>query len=142
MVGQGACAFAEPSTFKEDELVFARQLFEALGLVISVKEADLPAVTGISGSGPAYGFLFIEALAEAGVQQGLSWDISLKLAAKTLLGSAEMVLQTGTHPAALKNAVCSPGGTTIDAIAAFEKNGIRSAVFDAVNACVEKAKKL
>ena len=97
-------------------------------------------VIGVSGSSPAYVYLFIEAMADAAVADGMSRAMAYKFAAQSVLGAAKMVLETGTHPGALKDAVCSPGGTTIEAVAALEEQGLRAAVIKAQRACVQKAK--
>jgi pyrroline-5-carboxylate reductase len=99
-------------------------------------------VTGLSGSGPGYGFVAIEALADAGVREGLARDVALRLAAQTLLGAAKMVLETGAHPGALKDMVTSPGGTTIAGLAALEKGGLRAALMAAVEAASARAREL
>jgi len=107
-----------------------------------VKEALLDAVTGLSGSGPAYAFLMIEALSDGGVAAGLPRDMAIRLAAQTLLGSSKMVLETGLHPGALKDMVTSPGGTTIEGLHELEKGGVRGALVNAVRAAAEKSKRL
>ena len=112
------------------------------GTVLEVKEADLDAVTAVSGSGPAYVFLFIEALADGGVLAGLSRQVALQLAAQTVKGAAQMQLETGLHPGVLKDQVCSPGGTTIAAVEALEKNGFRYAAMSAVAAANAKCKEM
>lgn len=142
LVGAGATALAMPCNLQPDELGFAEALFGSLGKTVKIEERYMDAVTGVSGSGPAYVYMFIEAMADAGVQHGLSRGNAQLLAAQTVLGAARMVLETGEHPGALKDAVCSPGGTTIDAVAALEACGLRSAVFRAVDAAVEKCAKL
>lgn len=142
MVGDGMIVFEEGDTFTKSERSFATALFSALGRVQSVDAALMDAVTGLSGSGPAYVYLFIEALADAGVQQGLPRAIAYELAAQTVRGAARMVQETGLHPGALKDSVCSPGGTTIDAVATLEKCGFRSAVIEAVSACTNKSKEM
>ncbi len=114
-------------------------MFGAVGFVGRVKEKLLDAVTGLSGSGPAYAFLMIEALADGGVLMGLPRDLALKLAAQTLEGAARMVLETGQHPAALRDAVASPGGTTIAGIEALEMGGVRAGIIGAVRAAAEKS---
>ena len=126
----------------EQDLNIATQIFSAVGEVAVLDEKQIDAVVGVSGSGPAYVFTLIEAMADGGVLNGLTRDISLKLAAQTVLGSAKMVIETGSHPAELRDAVCSPGGTTIEGVAELEACAFRSAVIKAVNACTEKSKKL
>jgi pyrroline-5-carboxylate reductase len=120
----------------------AQRLFGSVGLALQVKERLLDAVTGLSGSGPAYGFLMIEALADGGVAAGLPRDIAQRLAAQTLLGAAQLVLETGQHPGALKDAVCSPGGTTIEGVHELEKGGVRAALIAAVRSAAEKSRRL
>jgi pyrroline-5-carboxylate reductase len=117
-------------------------LFAATGTVCEVAEAQLDAVTGLSGSGPAYGFLIIEALSDGGVAAGLARDIALRLAAQTMLGAARMVLETGLHPGALRDMVTSPGGTTIEGLHELEKGRVRAALINAVRAAAEKSKRL
>ena len=102
----------------------------------------MDAVTGVSGSGPAYVFMFIEALADGGVRAGLPRSIALQLAAQTVKGAATMVLETGSHPGVLKDQVCSPGGTTIAAVEALEENGFRNAAIKAVQAAARRANEL
>jgi pyrroline-5-carboxylate reductase len=115
------------------------KMFGAVGTAMAVDESKLDAVTGLSGSGPAYGFLAIEALADGGVRAGLSRDVALKLAAQTMLGAAKMVLETGKHPGELKDQVCSPGGTTIAGVHALESGGFRVALINAVVAAASRA---
>ena len=105
-------------------------------------ESHIDAVCGVSGSGPAYVYTMIEAMADGGVLYGLSRADALTLAAQTVLGSAKMVLDTNMHPAELRDMVCSPGGTTIEGVRALENGGFRASVIDAVAACTEKSKKL
>ena len=102
----------------------------------------MDAVTGVSGSSPAYVYLFIEAMADAAVLHGMPRAQAYTFAAQSVLGAAKMVLETGMHPGALKDNVCSPGGTTIEAVAALESNGLRAAVIDAVDTCVRKSKEM
>jgi len=142
MVGNGMSAFDLDHTLTEEELVFAGKIFSCIGRVEMVSRDLMAAVTGVSGSGPAYVYLFIEALADGGVRAGLPRDVSYRLAAQTVLGSAQMVLQTGQHPGALKDAVCSPGGTTIEAVAQLEEHGLRNSVLHAVKACVDKVQEM
>jgi pyrroline-5-carboxylate reductase len=142
LVGEAASAFAlgKSATVADGEL--AKKLLSAVGLAFQVKENLLDAVTGLSGSGPAYVYQFIEALSDGGVAAGLPRDIATKLAAQTVLGGAKMVLETGQHPGALKDQVTSPGGTTIEGLHALEKGKLRATVISAVRAATEKAKKL
>jgi pyrroline-5-carboxylate reductase len=142
LVGEGASAFAlgKSATAADGEL--AKKLLSAVGVAFQVKESLLDAVTGLSGSGPAYVYQFIEALSDGGVAAGLPRDIATKLAAQTVLGAARMVLETGQHPGALKDQVTSPGGTTIEGLHELEKGNLRAVVMSAVRAATEKSKKL
>ena len=142
LVGAGASAFAlgKSATAADGEL--AKKLLSAVGLALQVKESLLDAVTGLSGSGPAYVYQFIEALSDGGVAAGLPRDVATQLAAQTVLGGAKMVLETGAHPGALKDQVTSPGGTTIEGLHELEKGKMRAAVMSAVRAATEKSKKL
>jgi len=142
LVGAGASAFAlgKSATAADGEL--AKKLLSAVGLAFQVKEPLLDAVTGLSGSGPAYVYQFIEALSDGGVAAGLPRDLATKLAAQTVLGAAKMVLETGVHPGVLKDQVTSPGGTTIDGLHELEKGRMRAAVMSAVRAATNKSKKL
>jgi pyrroline-5-carboxylate reductase len=142
LVGEGASAFALGTQCREGDAVTAQKLLEAVGIAYQVKESLIDAVTGLSGSGPAYAFLMIEALSDGGVAAGLPRDIATKLAAQTLLGSARLLLETGLHPGALKDMVTSPGGTTIDGLHELEKGGVRGALINAVRAAAEKSKRL
>jgi pyrroline-5-carboxylate reductase len=142
LVGQSATAFALGKSASREDGELAMKLFSAVGAAFQVKEALLDAVTGLSGSGPAYVYLFIEALSDGGVAAGLPREIATKLAAQTVLGSAKMVLQTGQHPGALKDMVTSPGGTTIEGLHELEKGKLRGTVMSAVRAATEKSKKL
>ena len=142
MVGQGMVALDMDHTLTDEELQFAQAMFNATGKSELVPSYLMDAVVGVSGSGPAYVYLFIEAMADGGVRAGLPRALAYKLAAQTVLGAASMVLETGMHPGALKDAVCSPGGTTIEAITALERGGLRAAVLDAVEVCVDKVHQL
>ncbi len=142
LVGMSATAFAANASATAEDVALATRLFEAVGVAFPVAEKLLDAVTGLSGSGPAYVYVMIEALADGGVRAGLPRDMALRLAAQTVLGSAQMVLTTGRHPGALKDAVASPGGTTIAGLHALEKAGFRGAVMDAVLAAVRRAEEL
>ncbi len=128
------------ATAEDGELV--QRLLSAVGVAVEVPEGLLDAVTGLSGSGPAYGYLMIEALSDGGVRMGLPRDIATTLAAQTLLGAAKMVLETGQHPGALKDAVTSPGGTTIAGLHALENGGFRGTVINAVEAATQRSQEL
>lgn len=142
LIGASASGFAGGKSATASDAKLVERLLSAVGLAVQVKEAQLDAVTGLSGSGPAYVYQFIEALSDGGVASGLPRDLATKLAAQTVLGAARMVLETGEHPGALKDAVTSPGGTTIDGIHELEKRGLRGAVMSAVRAAADKARKL
>ena len=134
--------FETPHTLTDDEFAYIEKMFASLGLVGKAAQKQMDAVTAVSGSGPAYAFMFIEALADAGVLCGLPRAQAVKLAAQTLLGSAKMVLETGGHPGALKDAVCSPGGTTIEAVKSLEESGFRGAIIKAAVQCARKSQML
>jgi len=141
-VQASATAICRGPNATEDDLHAVLKLFNALGAAVVVDEALMDAVTGLSGSGPAYIYLIIEALADAGVRNGLARATALQLAAQTCVGAAKMVLETGEHPGVLKDQVTSPGGTTINGLYRLEKRGVRSALIDAVNAAVARSKEL
>ena len=142
LVDEGATAIAPGAFATERHVELARAVFEAVGVVESVEEHLMDAVTGLSGSGPAYVFMVIEALTDAGVKQGLRRTISATLAAQTVLGAARLVLETREHPAILKDQVTTPGGTTISAIAELEKHGLRTMLIDAVAVATERSRQL
>jgi len=139
LVGEGMSALSKMHTLTDDEAVLAENIFSSFGRAVWVEEYMMEAVIGVSGSGPAYAFMFIEAMADGGVMKGLPRKAAQELAAQTLLGAAKMVLESGMHPGELKDMVCSPGGTTIAAVHALEKGGFRASVMDAVAASVDKA---
>jgi pyrroline-5-carboxylate reductase len=142
LVRDGVSALSFGSTVTEKDLQLARRLFEAVGKVVVVEEKLMDAVTGLSGSGPAYVFLAIEALADGGVKMGLPRSIADLLAAQTVLGAARMVLETGELPAKLKNGVASPGGTTIAGLHRLEQGGLRAALMAAVEAAAKRSEEL
>jgi pyrroline-5-carboxylate reductase len=142
LVGAGASAYALGKSATPEDGKQAGKLLSVVGVAFLVKESLLDAVTGLSGSGPAYVYQFIEALSDGGVAAGLPRDIATRLAAQTVLGGAKMVLETGQHPGALKDQVTSPGGTTIEGLHELEKGRLRAIVMSAVRAATEKSKKL
>jgi len=142
LIHKGVTAFAPGHSATENDATLVEKIFSSVGGVFRVKEELLDVVTGLSGSGPAYVYVVVEALADAGVLMGLPRDLSLQLAAQTVAGSAEMVLKTGLHPAQLKDQVTSPGGTTIAGLEALEAAGIRSAFLSAVRAATERSREL
>ena len=142
LIHQGAAAFALGATATEADAALVAKIFSSVGRAVRVKEQLLDAVTGLSGSGPAYVYLMIEALADGGVLMGLPRDLALQLAAQTVAGAASMVLQTGQHPAALKDQVTSPGGTTIAGLEVLDSMAARSAFIGAVRAATERSREL
>jgi len=142
LVGASASAFAPGKNATDDDVQLVQRLLAAVGLACQVKESLLDAVTGLSGSGPAYAFVLIEALSDGGVAAGLPREIATQLAAQTLLGSAKLLLETGLHPGVLKDMVTSPGGTTIEGLHELEKAGVRGALISAVRAAAEKSRRL
>jgi len=142
LIGESATAYALSKSALPEDAALAQRLFSAVGMAFEVKESLLDAVTGLSGSGPAYVYLIIEALSDGAVAAGLPRDIATRLAAQTVFGSARMVLDTGLHPGALKDMVTSPGGTTIEGLHELEKGRLRATLMNAVRAATEKSKKL
>jgi pyrroline-5-carboxylate reductase len=142
MVGEGFTALCEDTSFSKEDLAWARALFESLGSAVVLPERLFDAIVAVSGSSPAYVFVFVEALIDAGIKLGLPRDVATKACEQTVLGAAKMLLETGEHPARLKDMVCSPGGTTIEAIASLENNGFRNAIIQAASACAAKSKAL
>lgn len=143
LVGAGATAICANAATSAADRATARALFETVGVVWEApQESVLDAVTGLSGSGPAYVFVFLEALSDAGVRVGLPRDAASLLAMQTVLGAAKLALETGRHPAALKDQVTSPGGTTIAGLERLEAGGLRAAVYDAVAAATRRSREL
>jgi pyrroline-5-carboxylate reductase len=142
MIQAGATAICAGRKSDEHDLAVASGIFAAVGDVVTVTEKQMDAVTGLSGSGPAYVFSFIEALSDAGVKNGLARDVALKLAVQTVLGSARMVAETGEHPALLREKVTSPGGTTIAALHTLENGRFHGLVMDAVDSACRRSREL
>lgn len=142
LVGASASGFAPGRYATRSDGQLVQRLLSTVGVAFPLKETLLDAVTGLSGSGPAYVYQFIEALSDGGVAVGLPRDVATRLAAQTVLGAAKMVLETGTHPGSLKDMVTSPGGTTIEGLHELEKGKLRGTVMSAVRAAAEKSRKL
>lgn len=142
LVGEGMSALCCNKNVTSAELNEVKTIYESFGQAEVVSENLIDSIIGISGSSPAFVFMFIEALADAGVLYGLPRDKAYKFASQAVLGSAKMVLVTGKHPGELKDMVCSPGGTTIEAVSTLEAEGFRAAVIKAVNDCVNKAREM
>ncbi|MBN2179449.1 MAG: pyrroline-5-carboxylate reductase [Deltaproteobacteria bacterium] len=142
LIGAGAAALAAGSYATEKDLALARGIFNSVGITVIVEEALIDAVTGLSGSGPAYGFMIIEALKEGGVKMGLDEDTALTLAAQTLLGAAKLCLLGDKTPSELTEMVTSPGGTTIEGIKALERGNLKETLVSAVEAATFRSKEL
>lgn len=142
MASAGATAVTKGANATDEDIKLARIIFDALGITVEVEEKLMDAVTGLSGSGPAYCFVMIEALSDAGVQMGLPRDLALKLAAQTMLGSAKLCLEGKLHPAQLKDMVTSPAGTTAAGLQALEEGKIRATLISAVEAATKRSKEL
>jgi pyrroline-5-carboxylate reductase len=143
LAGAAATGFCANAAASPADRASARALFEAVGSSWEAPSEDLiDAVTGLSGSGPAFVFVFLEALAEAGARQGLPADAALQLATQTVYGAAKLVLETGRHPASLKDQVTSPGGTTLAGLEALERAGLRPALYAAVEAATRRSREL
>jgi pyrroline-5-carboxylate reductase len=142
LVGASASGYTPGPSATADDAALVGRLMNAVGKALPVPESLLDAVTGLSGSGPAFVYVVIEALTDGGVRVGLPREAAATLAAQTVFGSAKMVLETGTHPAALKDMVASAGGTTIAGLHALERGGLRAALMDAVEAAARRAAEL
>jgi pyrroline-5-carboxylate reductase len=142
LVRAGATAIARGQHATDADLAIAKRIFDAVGLTVQLDEAQLDAVTGLSGSGPAYIFLILEALADAGVKVGLSRRNAQQLAAQTVMGSAKLLLETDEHPGRLKDMVTSPGGTAIAGLHTLEEGGLRTTLINAVETATKRAREL
>lgn len=142
MVGEGITALAIGPNLEEDAVECAERILRSVGRVVLIQEQLMDAVTGLSGSGPAYVFLMIEAMADGGVKMGLPRETASLLAAQTVLGAARMVLETGQHPARLKDQVASPGGTTIAGLHRLEQGGVRAVLIDAIESATKRSQEL
>jgi len=142
LVGEGMTLVSFDSNVVSKDLEITKALFETMGKVEILEEKLMSEVTALTSSSPAYVFMFIEAMADAAVLSGIPRNLAYKLASQAVLGSAKMVLETGKHPGELKDQVCSPAGTTIEAVNALEKNGFRFAVMDAMNECTKRAREI
>ena len=142
LVGEGMTALCDDSTFSKEDFEYAKGIFDSIGKTRILPERLFDGVTAISGSSPAYVYMMIEAMADAGVREGLPRVYAYEMAAQSVLGSALMVLSSGTHPAALKDAVCSPGGTTIEAVTKLQANGFMEDVAAAFQAAVDRSKEM
>jgi len=142
LVGEGMTALSPNSFVNENDLAEVHELLNSFGKTQVFQEHTMDAVPAISGSSPAYVYMFIEALADGGVRDGIPRKDAYKMAAQAVLGAAKMVLETGKHPGALKDDVCTPGGSTIEAVAALEAAGFRKSVLEAMKACTDKNKEM
>lgn len=142
LVGAGAFALCSDTDLTDEEKAFAEKLFGALGVFEWMNEKLIDTATGLSGAGPAYVYMFIEALSDGGVMEGLPRATATKLAAQTVMGAAKMVLETGVHPDELKDRVCSPGGNTIVGVSTLEEHGFRGACIDTVHRATVRAREL
>lgn len=142
LVGRGMTVLSGSESDGEEALGIGKEIFSAVGAVSVLPEKLMNAVTAVNGSSPAYVYMMIEAMADAAVRDGIPRSDAYRIAAESVAGAAEMVLKTGKHPGELKDAVCSPGGTTIAAVEALEENGFRNALIKAMDACTKKAEEL
>lgn len=142
LIGQGMTVVSYGEHVNQDEKQLVRDIFQCVGEIEELDEKFMSEVIALTGSSPAYVFMFIEAMADAAVQSGLPRSLSYRLAAQAVMGSARMVLETGRHPAELKDMVCSPAGTTIEAVAALERKGFRDCVITAMKECTQRAREI
>jgi pyrroline-5-carboxylate reductase len=142
MIGEGMTALAPTLDVSEEDIRYAKEIFDSVGRVTILDECHFNAVTGLSGSGPAYVYLFIQALADGGVRVGLPYDVAILLATQTIYGSAKMVLETGEQPERLMDMVTTPGGTTVRGLLELEKGKVRESMIRAVETATHRAKEL
>lgn len=142
LVGEGCSGICFNALVSEEEKAYVLSLFDSLGLASEVPESLMDVVVGVSGSSPAYVFMFMEAMADAAVLAGMPRKQAYEFTAQAVLGSAKLMLETGKHPGELKDMVCSPGGTTIEAVKVLEEKGMRAAVMDAMEACINRSREL
>lgn len=142
MVLEGAMGYCDDGTLTDSEREEVAGILGSVGLAVSVSESEMDIVTGIAGSSPAFIYLVIDAMADAGVLNGLKRDAAIRLAAQSVLGAAKMVLETGKHPDILRDEVCSPGGTTIEGVRELEDRGLRAAMIAAVDVTAEKSRRM
>ena len=142
LVREGCTGVCKNDGVTKKEFGFVMKMLSGFGRAYEVKESQMDAVVAVSGSSPAYVFMLIDAMADGAVAEGLDRATAIQMAAQAVLGSARMVLETGRHPDELKDMVCSPAGTTIDAVAVLEKGGFRGSVIDAMSACAEKSRQI
>lgn len=142
LVGEGCTGVCRNANVSQEEFDFVIKLLESFGKAYEVKENQMDAVVAVSGSSPAYVFMLIEAMADGAVAEGLDRPTAYKMAAQAVLGSAKMVLETGKHPGELKDMVCSPAGTTIDAVAVLEEAGLRGGIIEAMRVCADKSRSI
>lgn len=142
MVGEGCSGVCRNKNVTDEEFAQCMKLLESFGIAEEIPERLMDAVVGVSGSSPAFVFMFLEALADGAVKAGMPRGQAYRFAAQTVLGSAKLMMETGRHPGELKDMVCSPAGTTIEGVQVLEEMGLRSAVMNAVDACVEKSRNM
>ena len=142
LVGEGMSAICPNENMNDNDLKIVSDIFNSFGKSEVIDESLMDCVIGVSGSSPAYVFIFMEAMADAAVQTGMKRDMAYKFVAQSVLGASKMLIETGKHPGELKDMVCSPGGTTIKAVEVLEKYGLRNAVIQGQLACVEKSKEM
>ncbi|MDF1566900.1 MAG: pyrroline-5-carboxylate reductase [Spirochaetaceae bacterium] len=142
LVSEGMTAISPGPGVKDEEIQAVKRIFDAVGRTVVLPESQMDAYTSLAGSSPAFVFMFLESLADGAVREGIPRKMAYEIAAQALLGSAKLMLETGRHPGELKDMVCSPGGTTIEAVATLEASGFRSALIEAVSDCTARAKEL